>query len=284
MDHIQELELFFELRDTPEQSRESYLRRAEAFVKFIEAQGRSVEDVSTQDIQQYILHLKRNKRLSAGTINNYISSVRLFYTHVLGKEWDTRKLPRMRRTRKLAVIPPREDVMAILDATENLKHKAMLSLLYGSGLRVSEVAKLRIGDISSKNMSVRAEATKHGTNRYTILSAESLKVLRSYFRVHFSLRDYTPHDWLFPGREPGEHVNVKTIKNIIMNLRNQLNLDSRISAHTLRHCFATHLLEDGVDPIHIQHLLGHKHFSTTADYLHLASRSLMGVKSPLDSR
>jgi len=283
LDYKQEMDLYFELKDTPESSRESYLRRLKAFTEFFQAKNnKAPEDITEKDIQDYILYLKREKALSAGTINNYISAIRFYYTHVLDKEWNKKKIPRMKRIQKLPVIPPKQDVIAILDSTTNLKHKAILALIYGSGLRVSEVARLKICDICSKTMRVRVEKAKHNTNRYTILSESALTILRDYFRTHFT--SYKREDWLFPGRAPGEHLNVKSIKNTLIKLRNKLQLDPNISAHTMRHCFATHLLEDGVEPVHIQQMLGHKNLSTTTNYyLHLTSKSLMGIKSPLDT-
>lgn len=285
MDHYkQEIELYFELKGAPESTAESYLRRILAFMDFIQDnRHKRIEDTEISDIQQYILHLKKERGLSAGTINNYISGVRLFYSHVLDREWNPKKIPRMKRVQKLPVIPSRQDVLAIINATTNLKHKAILSLLYGSGLRVSEAAKLRISDICSKNMQVRVDNAKHNTNRYTILSGASLIILRNYFRAFFSLQGYKPGDWLFLGQSQNDHIHVKTIKNTIIKLRNRLQLDKNISAHTLRHCFATHALEDGVDPVIIQYLLGHKNLKSTEIYLHMTSKSLMGIKSPFDT-
>ena len=243
----EEIELYFELKDTPQSSRESYLRRICAFLDFAQNTGhKSPPEITHKDIQQYILYLKKEKGLSAGTINNYISGIRFFYTHILGNKWDSKKIPRMKRTHVFPVIPPKEYPLKILDATTNLKHKAIFSLIYGSGLRVSEVVKLRISDICSKTMRVRVENAKHNTNRYTILSQASLDTLRKYFRAYFSPGTYGPHDWLFPGREKGRHIHIKTVKNTIIKIRDRLQLDQRISAHTLRHCFATHALEDGV--------------------------------------
>ncbi len=280
---MEEMNLYFELKDTPESSRESYLRRLKAFIEFIQTNNKdkNIEEITHRDIQDYILYLKQVKKLSAGTINNYISSIRFFYIYALGKEWDKNKIPRMKRISKLPVIPPKQDVISILESTNNLKHKAILSLIYGSGLRVSEVARLRISDICSKTMRVRIDNAKHGTNRYTILSDRTLTVLREYFRAYFP--SCTLEDWLFPGQKPGEHINVKSIKNTMIKLRNKLQLDPTISAHTLRHCFATHSLENGVELVFIQQLLGHKNITSTAAYLHLTSKSLMGIKSPLDN-
>lgn len=284
MDHYeQEIELYFELKGTSASSKESYFRRINAFVNHLIDRHKCIEDITYGDIQQYILYLKKEKGISPGTINNYISAIKFFYTHVLDKEWNPKKIPRMKRINKFPVIPPKQDVLAILNATSNLKHKAILALIYGSGLRVSEVSRLKICDICSKSMRVRVEHAKHNTNRYTILSDTALIVLRKYFVAYFSSKGYKHNDWLFPGRDRSEHINIKTIKNTIIKLRNRLQLDQNISAHTLRHCFATHALEDGVDPVFIQQMLGHKHLQTTTTYLRMTSKSVMGIKSPLDT-
>jgi integrase/recombinase XerD len=279
----QKVNLYFELKNTPESSRESYGRRIRSFISFMNEQNRPIDRTTLEDIQDYILHLKNERGLSAGTINTYISSVRFFYTYVLEKEWNPMKVPRMRRPQSFPVIPSRDEILNLIDAIQNKKHKAIFSLLYGSGLRVSEVASLKIGDICSKIMRVRVANAKHNTNRYTILSRESLLILREYFRAEFANKNYSSSDWLFPGMEDNQHIHVKTIKNTMIKLKNKLKLDSRISTHTLRHCFATHSLEDGVEPVLIQQLLGHKNFQTSTAYLHMTSKSLMGVKSPLDS-
>lgn len=279
----QEINLYFELTGTPESSRESYFRRIQSFVTYILDQHKSVEDISERDIQHYILYLKKIRGLSAGTINNYISAVKLFYTFVLDKDWNPKKIPRMKRLRTFPVIPPKDDVLTILAITTNLKHKAILGLIYGSGLRVSEVAKLKISDICSKTMRVRVDQAKHSTDRYTILSEVSLAMLRTYFKAYFPSKSYKSDDWLFTGQNRNEHIHVKTIKNTLIKLRNRLQLDPAISAHTFRHCFATHALEDGVDPVFIQQMLGHKRLQSTLVYLHMTSKSLMGIKSPLDT-
>lgn len=135
--YVQDCERYFALKDIPPSSQESYLRRIKAFIDFIEGKGKLLEQIDFGDIQDYILYLKQVKNLSAGTINTYISSIRFLYTHVLDRDWNKRKVPRMKRVSKLPVIPPREVVKDLLEATSNLKHKAILSLLFGSGLRVS---------------------------------------------------------------------------------------------------------------------------------------------------
>jgi integrase/recombinase XerD len=207
------IELYFELKGTPDSSRESYWRRMQAFLSFMQERNRPINDMNEEDIQQYILYLKRNKGLSAGTINNYISAIKFFNTYVLEKEWNSKKIPRMKRTQNFPVIPSKEEVLSLLDSTTNLKHKAILVLIYGSGLRVSEVAKLKISDICSKTMRIRVDHAKHNTNRYTILSNKALEVLREYFKNEFSRAKFKANDFLFPGQNKENHIHVKTIKN-----------------------------------------------------------------------
>ncbi|MDQ0233162.1 tyrosine-type recombinase/integrase [Metabacillus malikii] len=283
MDHYErKIELFFELKGTPDSSQESYRRRILAFLGYMNKCNRPISEMNEHDIQQYILHLKKENGLAASTINNYISSIKFFYTYILEKDWNSRKVPRMKRIQTFPMVPSRDEVFSLLDTTKNLKHKAILVLMYGSGLRVSEVARLKISDICSKSMRVRIENAKHNTNRYTILSKFALEILRDYFRLYFTPGEYCSSDWLFPGQSKQNHIHVKTIKNTIIKLRDSVGLDSKISAHTLRHCFATHALEDGVEPVFIQQMLGHKRLQTTLTYLHITSKSLMGVQSPLD--
>jgi integrase/recombinase XerD len=278
------MELFFELKGSPESTKESYYRRIRAFLSYMNNQDRPINETNEEDIQQYILYLKRDKALSAGTINNYISAVKFFYTYVLQKEWDSRKIPRMKRKQNFPIIPPKEVILDLIQKTDNLKHKAILMLIYGSGLRVSEVAKLKICDICSKSMRIRVDNTKHNTHRYTILSQLGLEILREYFKKEFAKTAYNLNDWLFPGTNRTDHYHIKSIKNTILKLRDKQGMDYRISAHTLRHCFATHALEDGVDPVFIQQMLGHRRLQTTLIYLHMTSKSMMGIKSPLDTR
>ncbi len=277
-----DINMYFELKGSPESTRKSYYIRINAFLKFFEEQKKNIDEITLPDIQQYILYLKRVKGLSSGTINNYVSGIKFFYTHVLGKEWDSKKVPRMKRICKMPVVPSRDEILRMLYAVENLKYKAILFLIYGGGLRVSEAVKLKIGDICSKTMRIRIDGAKHNTNRYTILSETALLVLRQYFRQYFKGQQYELNDWLFPGQSKDMHLSAKAVKNTIIKLRNRLKMDKDISAHTLRHAFAAHALENGVDPVFIQQLLGHKNLNTTLTYLHMTSKSIMGIKSPLD--
>jgi site-specific recombinase XerD len=281
-DYVQLYALYFDLRGLPATSKDSYLRLFRLFVRHIEGSGKTLESLAYDDIQAYMLYLKNQKQLSPGSINNYMSAIRLFCCVILEWEWNSNKVPRMKCSKTIPVLPGHQALAELLNAPSNLKHRAILSLLYGSGLRVSEAARLRIRDINSADMTVRVQDAKHGTDRYTILAQSTLKILRDYFRAHFQVNMYSPEDWLFKGQKPSEHINVRSIKNMFTRFRKIYKLDNRISAHTLRHCFATHCLEQGISLAHIQEMLGHRSIKTTSDYLHLTAKSLMGVRSPLD--
>jgi site-specific recombinase XerD len=189
-EYIQRFELYFQLKGLPETSKDSYLRLLKLFAEHIGNHGKSIDSLSYDDIQKYILYLKNHKCLSPGTINNYLSSVRLFCQAVLEWEWNRNKVPRMKRIKSIPVLPPHDAIMKLLDAPKNMKHRAILSLLYGSGLRVSEAAKLRIRDINGADMTVRVQDAKHETDRYTILAQSTGKPCESISR-HRSSRTVT---------------------------------------------------------------------------------------------
>lgn len=283
MDSIysQELELYFELKGSPESTKKHYDCLITVFAKHLSNHGVTLEESTERDIQEFILHLKNDLELLPGTINNYISAIKFFNIHVLERSWNPYKVPRMRNRKTMPTIYSREDVKVFIDNTKNLKHKAFLSLLYGSGLRASEVTKLKISNINSKSMQVRVDEAKHGTDRYTILSEHSLLILREYFLTYFK-NGYKRDDWLFPGTNRTKHITRKTIALIIQNRRDEMQFDKTFTPRTLRHCFATHLLEDGVELAYIQQLLGHRLIETTTIYTHLTSKTRMGIKSPID--
>jgi len=284
MDSIysKEVELYFELKGSPKATRESYNCRVNVYLKFLHGRGVTPENSTDRDIQQFILHLKNDLDLQPGTINNYISAIKFFNTHVLERPWNAHRVPRMLNRKKMPAVFPREDVMLFIAGTANLKHKALLSLLYGSGLRAGEAAKLRISDICSKTMQVRVDGAKHGTDRYTILSESSLSILRDYFRAYFKL-GYGRDDWLFPSTaDRTKHITRKAVAKTMQKRREEMRLGPSFTPRTLRTCFATHLLEDGVELAYIQQMLGHRDIKTTAQYTLLTSKSMMGVRSPLD--
>lgn len=272
--YFEKMMMDMDLRGMSYATREAYLRRVGIFIKNI---GKEIETVTLEDVRNYVIYLKYDKKLSLGTINAYISAFKFFFSITLEKNWDEKKVPRMRGYTSLPTVLSKEEVLEIIDSITNLKHKAILMTIYGSGLRVSEVAKLKVSDIDSRNMQILVRQSKNKSDRYAILSQKNLDVLRKYW-----LEYGKPKDWLFSGINEGEHVHVKTIKNLVIRLRDRLNITKNISAHTFRHCFATHLLEANVQLMHIQHLMGHKTIKSTVRYLHMTSKAMMNIKSPLD--
>lgn len=281
--YSQELELYFELKGSPKTTKKSYEGLVNVYLKHLNERGVTPEQSTDRDIQEFILQLKKDLKLQPGSINNYISAIKFFNTHVLGRTWNAHRVPRMQNRKTMPAIFPIKDIKLFIDSTANLKHRAFLSLLYGSGLRTSEVIKLKISDICSKTMQVRVDEAKHGTDRYTILSEHSLLILREYFRAYFK-RGYSLNDWLFPsGEGSSAHITRKTVAKTIQNRRDAMQIDGRFTPHTLRNCFATHLLESGIELVYIQQMLGHRDIRTTAKYTYLTSKTMMGIKSPLDS-
>jgi len=263
-----------ELRGITPSTQEAYLRRIKSFLDFT---NKDVSDIQMNDFRAFVIFLKDEKKLSYGTINAYISPLKFFFSITLDKEWNDKVVPRMRGYKSFPIVLSKEEVFEIINSVDNLKHKAILMLMYGSGLRVSEVAKLKVSDIDSKNFQILIRESKNKSDRYAILSQKCLELLRVYW-----VECGKPKDWLFPGSSEGEHIHPKTIKNLMINLRNRLNIKKSISPHTLRHCFATHLLESNVQLLHIQQMMGHKSIKSTTRYLHMTSKAMMNIKSPLD--
>jgi site-specific recombinase XerD len=178
--------------------------------------------------------------------------------------------------KKLPVVLSREEIQAIFSATENLKHRALLMTIYSAGLRVSEAVHLKVSDLDSYRMVIRVEQGKGQKDRYTLLAQRTLEVLRDYWR------EYRPSGWLFPGNPATEPLSVSSVQRVFGKVLVRAAIKKAASVHTLRHSFATHLLEDGTDLYHIQRLLGHTTPKTTTIYLHLSRKDLRSVTSPLD--
>jgi integrase/recombinase XerD len=185
-------------------------------------------------------------------------------------------VPRVKKKTKLPTLLSPQEVRRILDATSNLKHKAILSTIYSAGLRVSEAAHLKISDIHSDNMRILVRQAKGNKDRYSILSTTNLLLLRRYWKV------YRPNDWLFPGIPATKPIAIRTIQSVFRQSVGTAGINKTVSTHTLRHCFATHLLNQGARILQIKELLGHSHIQTTSMYLHLTHAQVLGLKSPLD--
>jgi site-specific recombinase XerD len=250
----------------------SYIRTVRNFTVFL---GRSPDRASAEDLRRYQLHLA-SSGVAVPSLNATVPALRFFFTVTLGRPEVTEKMTSVREPRKLPVILSPQEVARLLDAAPGLKYRAALSVAYGAGLRASEVVSLKVSDIDSSRMVIRVEQGKGRKDRYVMLSRSLLDLLRSWW---LSAR---PQGWLFPGQNPINPLTTRQLNRACHAAAEAAGIDKRISLHTLRHSFATHLLEQKVDIRVIQVLLGHKKLDTTALYSQVATRTLREVRSPLE--
>jgi len=262
------------LRGMAVRTRESYLWAVAGLAKHYR---RSPDQISEREVQDYLLYLIEERKLAWSSCNIVTQALKFFY-HVTVKHPAAQfSIPRRRAPSRLPQILSREEVQRVIEATTHAKHRALLMTTYGAGLRVSEVVHLKVGDIDADRMAIRIEQGKGAKDRYGLLSARLLAELRSYWRL------YRPREWLFPkSRTPHEPMNDTTAQKIFYRAMRRARITKRCGIHGLRHAFATHLLESGVDVHTIQRLLGHGHLSTTLRYFHLAQKDLTQTRSPLD--
>jgi integrase/recombinase XerD len=230
-----------------------------------------------EKIQKYLLHLMEERHLAWSTCNVAVAGMRFFYTQTLGRDAMHLGIPPMRSQSKLPEIFSFEELERLFKCASNRKNKALLMTTYGAGLRVSEVVNLKLSDIdSSSRMTIRVSQGKGNKDRYTILSNRLLTELRAYYR------EYKPALWLFYGSYTGQQMSIGTAQTLYYNAKERAGITKKGGIHTLRHCFATHLLEAGVDLRTIQSLMGHASIITTMGYLRVTSKKLSDTKSPLD--
>lgn len=247
-----------------------------SLTNFFDAVGKDPATVTFEDIQGFLLD-KREKGTSAATCNGYHSAIRFFFRYVLHKPWDEDIVPRMIREQPLPKVMPAEDIELLLSFATQLKYKAIISLLYGSGLRVSEVVNLDYCDISRTTMQVHVRNTKNRSERYTILSKRSLDILTEYW-----FKCGKPMGALFISQTTKGRLTASGVELYIRKIAREANIPYQVSPHVLRHSFATHLLEAGTDVRYIQVLLGHRTPVSTEKYLHISNKAVMGIKSPFD--
>ncbi|NCB44435.1 MAG: hypothetical protein EOM59_17725 [Clostridia bacterium] len=237
----------------------------------------SADLLTVDQIRDYILRNITEKKLSKSWMNSTISALKLLFVDVLKREWNMLDIPRPRMNKKVPVILSREEVQRILNSKTNVKHRAILMLIYSGGLRLGEVCRLKIADIDSGRMLIHLKKAKGDKERYTILSAAALDFLRIYYRL------YKPKEWLFEGRLSRVAISKRSVQQIFKQALVKSNVRKDVGIHALRHSFATHLLEQGVALPIIQQMLGHTSLRTTSGYLHVQQHSMQGVVSPLDT-
>jgi len=216
------------------------------------------------------------------TLNSIVSALRFFFTQTLDRPDLARRLVRVSHPRKLPVVLSLDEVARLLNATTCLKHQAALSVAYGAGLRVAEVSTLKISDIDSERMLLRVERGKGGQYRNAMLSGDLLTLLRQWWKAGRQQGVMHRDGWLFPGQHAGKPISTRQLHRIVVEAAHAAGIVKRVGPHTLRHSFATHLLEDGVDIRVIQALLGHAKLETTAFYTKVATRTVRTVTGPLD--
>jgi integrase/recombinase XerD len=229
-----------------------------------------------EKVKEYLLHLRDVKECSVSYLTQSISALKFYYCQY-------KRIPKMnfyiefpRKEKKLPNVLSKTEINKILSVVTNLKHRAMLMLTYSAGLRVSEVVSLKINDIDSDRKVIHIRQSKDHKDRITLLSDKALTELRKYYK------QYRPKKWLFPGADPNKHLSVRSIQKVFSEACKKAGIEKEATIHWLRHSFATHSLESGVDLRYIQELLGHQSSKTTEIYTHVSSSSLSKIKNPLD--
>lgn len=260
------------VRHFGEKTRQDYIRAVKNLTLFLQ---RSPDTASNEDLRRFQLHLAE-QRVGAPTINSTVSALRFFFTVTLDRADAVRHLSFVHEPRKLPLVLSPEEVARFLEAAPGIKYKAALSVAYGAGLRISEVVALKVSDIDSKRMMLRVEQGKGRKDRYAMLSPVLLDLLRDWWRIA------RPTAWLFPGRDPVQPMSTRQLTRACHAAADMAEIKKRVTPHTLRHSFATHLLEQNTDIRVIQVLLGHSKLETTALYTRIATNTIRAVMSPLD--
>jgi site-specific recombinase XerD len=260
------------MRKFAQKTQHDYVQRVKDFAKFL---GRSPDTAKAEDVRGFQLHLT-SSGARVPKINATVAALRFFFNVTLDRPDLAKPLSTIHEPRKARVILSPDEVLGFLEAAPGLKYKAAFSVAYGAGLRVSEVATLKVCDIDSKRMLLRVEQGKGRKDRYAMLSPQLLELLRDWYRVA------RPQGWLFPGQNPVNPMTTRQLTRACHAAAEMAEIKKRVTPHTLRHSFATHLLEQNIDIRVIQVLLGHAKLETTAIYTHVATNTIRKVMSPLD--
>ncbi|WP_407314222.1 tyrosine-type recombinase/integrase [Desulfosporosinus sp. SB140] len=272
--HLQKMILEMKLRGYAQHTQNQYLGHVRLLEKHT---NKPAHQITPDELKQY-LHARIKSGIGYSSITISCSAFQLFFNKVLGYNWPDDVIIRPKRPKSLPHVLSKDEILSITDQVHNLKHKTILLTTYSSGLRISETLNLRISDIDSSAMVIRVNQGKGNKDRLTILSHENLKMLRLYWKR------YRPTDLLFPGPIEGQPMSTKTPQKVFLDARKKAGITKHVTIHTLRHSFATHLLEDNTDLRTIQVLMGHSNIATTSIYLHLSTKHISSVKSPLDGR
>jgi site-specific recombinase XerD len=256
------------------QTIKSYSSALKLFLEFVETLR--IDKITEKEIQDYLYYCKKRKNYSFSAMRQAMASIRYLYIKILHKPLPANFSIHQRRPNKLPVVLSQKEIYKILKVTVNLKHKTILLLIYSAGLRLGELLNLKIGDIDSVTMKIHIKQSKGKKDRYVILSGNVLKLLREYYK------SYKPKEYVFEGQNGGKY-SPKSVQNIFKVAVKKAEIKKKVTVHSLRHSFATHLLDAGTDIRFIQELLGHKRLETTQIYTHVSSYSINKIKSPADT-
>jgi len=262
------------LKNYSPQTEKSYLHHLLLFLDYIK--NEKVTEITSSVLLNYFIYLKEQKLFSYSSMKQALASIRFLYLDVLKKEIDFNFFVKMKKPNSLPNILTPDEVRKIIDSMNNLKHKAIISTIYACGLRVSEAINLEISDIDSSAMRLKIINAKGMNDRYVMLSGKLLDLLQAYFK------QYKPQKFLFTGQTGGRY-SARSIQEIFKLAVGKAGIKKRVTVHSLRHSFASHLLENGTDIRFIQDLLGHKNLSTTQIYTHINPVSVNKIKSPFDN-
>lgn len=263
-----------QIRNLALNTQTSYLLQVSQFARYF---GKSPELLGREEIRAYQLYLTQEKKLSPGSITIAVSALRFLYNVTLRRDWKPQDIiPAPKTPKKLPIILSPEEVLQFLSCVTASNHRTILTCCYAAGLRISEAIALQVPHIDSQRMMIRVEQGKGQKDRYVMLSSKLLQTLRSWWRQE------RPQPWLFPGSIPGMHITRGAVEVACQEAQQQSGIPKPITPHTMRHCFAVHLLEQGVDVRTIQLLLGHRSLATTARYLRIATTKVCSTTSPLD--
>jgi integrase/recombinase XerD len=242
---------------------------------FLSHCAKSADQITEDDIRDYLFYVKTEKHYSSSNLAQAFSAIKFLFRETLAMPLSLTALKGPRRGRPLPLVLSKQEVRQVLGSIHNEKHRMLLQLIYSAGLRLNEGTHLKVTDIDSQRMTIHVQSGKGNKDRYTILSKVALRDLRDYWKR------YRPRTWLFPGKQADQPISDSSIQKAFQRARDQAGIRKEVTVHTLRHSFATHLLEQGVNLFTIKELLGHKTIKTTLIYLHLQHPGQQ-IINPLD--
>jgi site-specific recombinase XerD len=272
-----ELDKMLKLKGYSFKTRKAYNNHLKNYIKH---SNKDPLKTTIEDINEYILYSLEEKNNSHSFVNQFISTIKIFMKEFLNLDKTELKIYRPKNKKKLPIVLSKMEVKRLFSSLKNLKHQTILILTYSSGLRVSEVAKIKVSDIDKERMLILVRSAKGNKDRYSLLSKKALDQIDLYIRA-YNIKDYSK-DWLFPGQDKTRHLTVRSIQRVFKKACKKADIQKDVSIHSLRHSFATHLLEQGVDLRYIQELLGHKSSKTTEIYTHVSNRNIRKIINPLD--